>query len=120
MQKNKADYTLTFRHLSSDAILKDAIFEDASFKVWYKKWMHRIQKQKDGEETSKLMMLKCNPAVIPRNHLVEKALTFAVMEQDYKLLNDLIEALQKPYEDSKVFSQPPLEEDKSYQTFCGT
>ena len=120
MQKNKADYTLTFRHLSSDAILKDAIFEDASFKAWYKKWMHRIQKQKDGEETSKLMMLKRNPAVIPRNHLVEKALTFAVMEQDYKLLNDLLAALQKPYEDSKIFSEPPLEEDKSYQTFCGT
>jgi uncharacterized protein YdiU (UPF0061 family) len=120
MQKNKADYTLTFRHLSSDAILKDAIFEDASFKAWYKKWMHRIQKQKDGEETSKLMMLKRNPAVIPRNHLVEKALTFAVMEQDYKLLNDLLAAIQKPYEDSKIFSEPPLEEDKSYQTFCGT
>ena len=120
MQKNKADYTLTFRHLSSDAILKDAIFEDASFKVWYKKWMHRIQKQKDGEETSKLMMLKHNPAVIPRNYLVEKALSLAVREQDYKLLNDLIGALQKPYEDSKVFCQPPLEEDKSYQTFCGT
>ena len=120
MQKNKADYTLTFRHLSSDAILKDVIFEDASFKAWYKKWMHRIQKQKDGEETSKLMMLKRNPAVIPRNHLVEKALTFAVMEQDYKLLNDLLAALQKPYEDSKIFSEPPLEENKSYQTFCGT
>lgn len=120
MQKNKADYTLTFRHLSSDAILKNAIFEDASFKAWYKKWMHRIQKQKDGEETSKLMMLKRNPAVIPRNHLVEKALSLAVTEQDYKLLNDLLAAIQKPYEDSKVFSQPPLEEDKSYQTFCGT
>ncbi len=120
MQKNKADYTLTFRHLSSDEILKNAIFEDTSFKAWYKKWMHRIQKQKDGEETSKLMMLKRNPAVIPRNHLVEKALTFAVMEQDYKLLNDLLAAIQKPYEDSNIFSEPPLEEDKSYQTFCGT
>jgi serine/tyrosine/threonine adenylyltransferase len=120
MQKNKADYTLTFRHLSSDAILKDAIFEDASFKVWYKKWMHRIQKQKDGEVTSKLMMLKHNPAVIPRNYLVEKALSLVVREQDYKLLNDLIGALQKPYEHSKIFSEPPLEEDKSYQTFCGT
>jgi len=39
------------------------------FKAWYKKWMHRIQKQKDGEKTSKLMMLKRNPAIIPRNHL---------------------------------------------------
>jgi len=120
MQKNKADYTLTFRHLSSDAILKDVIFEDASFKTWYSKWMHRIQKQKDGEKTSKLMMLKHNPAVIPRNHLVERALSLAGIKQDYKLLNDLVSALQNPYEDSKIFSEPPLEEDKSYQTFCGT
>ena len=120
MQKNKADYTLTFRHLSSDAILKNAIFEDRSFKAWYQKWMHRIQKQKEGEKASKLMMLKHNPAVIPRNYLVERALSLAVMEQDYKLLNDLISALQKPYEDSKIFSEPPLEEDMSYQTFCGT
>ena len=120
MQKNKADYTLTFRHLSSDAILKDAIFEDVSFKAWHKKWLYRIQKQKEGEGTSRVMMLKHNPAVIPRNYLVEKALSLAVADQDYRLLNDFIAALQKPYEDSKLFSKPPLEEDKSYQTFCGT
>ena len=120
MQKNKADYTLTFRHLSSDAILKDAIFEDVSFKAWHKKWLYRIQKQKEGEGTSRVMMLKHNPAVIPRNYLVEKALSLAVADQDYRLLNDFIAALQKPYEDSKLFSEPPLEEDKSYQTFCGT
>ena len=120
MQKNKADYTLTFRHLSSDAILKDAIFKDTSFKVWYKNWLHCIQKQKEGEETSRLKMLKYNPAVIPRNYLVEKALSLAVADQDYKFLDDLIAALLKPYEDSHVFSEPPIEEDKSYKTFCGT
>jgi uncharacterized protein YdiU (UPF0061 family) len=120
MQKNKADYTLTFRHLSSDAILKDAIFKDASFKVWYKNWLHCIQKQKESEETSRLKMLKHNPAVIPRNYLVEKALSLAVADQDYKFLNDFTAALLKPYEDSQVFSEPPIEEDKSYKTFCGT
>ena len=113
MQRNKADYTLTFRHLSSDAILKDAIFKDASFKVWYKNWIHCIQKQKEGEGTLKLMMLKHNPAVIPRNYLVEKALSLAVVDQDYRFLNNFIAALLKPYEDSKVFVEPPLEEDKS-------
>jgi len=120
MQKNKADYTLTFRHLSSDAILKDAIFKDTSFKVWYKNWLHCIQKQKESEETSRLKILKHNPAVIPRNYLVEKALSLAVADQDYKFLNDFIAALLKPYEDSQVFSEPPIEEDKSYKTFCGT
>jgi len=120
MQKNKADYTLTFRHLSSNAIVNDTIFEDESFKAWYKKWLNRIQKQKEGEERSKLMMLRHNPVVIPRNYLVEKALLLAVQDQDYRFLNDFIAALKKPYEDSKVFSEPPLEEDKSYQTFCGT
>jgi uncharacterized protein YdiU (UPF0061 family) len=120
MQKNRADYTLTFRHLSSDAILKDAIFKDASFKVWYKNWLHCIQKQKEGEESSRLKMLNHNPAVIPRNYLVEKALSLAVMDQDCNFLNDFITALLKPFEDSHVFSEPPIEEDKSYKTFCGT
>ena len=120
MQKNKADYTLTFRHLSSDAIFKDAIFTDPSFQAWYKNWIHRVQNQDEGEEASKGMMLKFNPAIIPRNHLVEKALSLAVMEQDYNFLNDFIVALLKPYEESKEFSEAPLEEDKSYQTFCGT
>ena len=120
MQKNKADYTLTFRHLSSDAILRDPIFKDQSFKAWYKSWMRRIQTQKEGEESSRLMMFKHNPAVIPRNYLVEKALSMAVVNQDYNLLNDFIEALLSPYEDSKIFSEAPLEEDKNYQTFCGT
>lgn len=50
MQKNKADYTLTFRHLSSDAILKDAIFKDVSFKAWYKNWLHRVQTQKKAKK----------------------------------------------------------------------
>ena len=120
MQKNKADYTLTFRHLASDTISKEAIFKDASFQAWYKNWMHRIQSQKEGEEASREMMLKHNPAVIPRNYLVEKVLSMAVIEQDYKLLNDFIEALLSPYEESKIFSEPPLEEDMTYQTFCGT
>ena len=120
MQKNKADYTLTFRHLSSDAILKDIIFKDMSFQAWYKNWLHRVKTQKEGEEASRHMMLKHNPAVIPRNYLVEKALSMAVIDQDYTLLNDFIEALLSPYEDSKIFSEPPLEEDKTYQTFCGT
>ena len=120
MQKNKADYTLTFRHLSSDAILKDVIFKDMSFKAWYKNWLYRVKTQKEGEEASRHMMLKHNPAVIPRNYLVEQALSMAVIDQDYTLLNDFIEALLSPYEDSKIFSEPPLEEDKTYQTFCGT
>jgi hypothetical protein len=42
------------------------------------------------------------------------------MEQNYNFLNDFIAALLKPYEESKEFSDPPSEEDKSYQTFCGT
>ena len=65
-------------------------------------------------------MLKHNPAVIPRNYLVEKALSLAVTDQDYKFLNDFIAALLRPYEESQVFSEPPIEEDKFYKTFCGT
>jgi hypothetical protein len=51
---------------------------------------------------------------------VEKALSMAEINQDYTLLNDFIAALLSPYEDSKIFSEPPLEEDMTYRTFCGT
>ncbi|MSQ80131.1 MAG: YdiU family protein [Candidatus Methylopumilus sp.] len=120
LQKNKVDYTLTLRHLSSDAIAKDPIFNDVAFRNWYATWIKRIQNQSEGEANSKTMMLKNNPAVIPRNYLVEKALSNAMTSQDYTLCNSFIEALLNPYQEAKIFSEPPTDQDSSYRTFCGT
>ena len=42
-----------------------------------------------------------NPLVIPRNHLVEKAINKAVEKCDFSVVNDLVEVLKKPFEANK-------------------
>ncbi|MCL1845066.1 MAG: YdiU family protein [Defluviitaleaceae bacterium] len=61
---------------------------------------------------------KYNPAVIPRNHRVEEALS-AADEGDFSVMHELLAALRNPFEDSEKYSQPPPT-CCGYQTFCGT
>ena len=60
-----------------------------------------------------------NPAVIPRNHRVEEALD-AAESGDLTALQNLLEALRKPYEDSEIYSRSPEPNICKYRTFCGT
>ena len=63
-----------------------------------------------------------NPAVIPRNHLVEAAITAAVEREDFAPFHALVEALANPYADAAdpTFAAPPLPAQRVLQTFCGT
>ena len=110
MQKSRADYTNTFRNLSS---LKGD---------WQKNWRARLAKNNQSFDSSQRLMDENNPAIIPRNHKVEEALQ-AANEGDFKLFYDLLTALKNPYESSankKSYQLPPSEFEKVTQTFCGT
>ncbi|MFL5286107.1 MAG: hypothetical protein ACJ8AW_35295, partial [Rhodopila sp.] len=64
-----------------------------------------------------------NPAYIPRNHLVEAALTAAVEREDYGPFETLLDVLSRPYQDDPALTPYTLgsrEEEKVLQTFCGT
>ena len=64
-----------------------------------------------------------NPAFIPRNHQVEKAIYEVINNYDYSYVNRLIELLNKPYNyqpDNLEYMNPPDNYDQNYQTFCGT
>ena len=68
-------------------------------------------------------MRKVNPAVIPRNHLVEQALNAAVENLDYGPFEKLVEVLTSPYEElewQSEFMLPPKPGEHVLQTFCGT
>jgi uncharacterized protein YdiU (UPF0061 family) len=66
-------------------------------------------------------MQKANPAVIPRNHLVERALEEAEVG-DLSFLHELLDVLKKPYQQEGVDEQfqNSGNSDKAYKTFCGT
>jgi len=128
MQKNKADFTNTFRSLTQslkgDAINDAALYQDGGFKNWLTLWKERLSRQSESLEASIQLMNSVNPKVIPRNHLVEEALSAAVDNDDMKLVNDLLLVLSDPYADlnhpAKYTQMPESIFDAQYKTYCGT
>ncbi len=131
MAAGNADYTLTFRKLS-DVDSEPQALESlrALFAVtggidsWIARWRERLtQEVLSADERSKVMQ-RANPAVIPRNHLVEEALAAASAEDaDLVPFKALLAALSAPFEDqpgASVYAQPPKAVDPGYRTFCGT
>ena len=63
-----------------------------------------------------------NPARIPRNHQVERAIA-AGLEGDLEPFRLLHAALRHPYDDDPTFAEfeaPPAPDEVVHQTFCGT
>ena len=69
-------------------------------------------------------MRAANPAVIPRNHLVEEAISTAVNNCDFTPFEKLLAVLARPYNDlpatSARYAAPPRPDQVVHQTFCGT
>jgi uncharacterized protein YdiU (UPF0061 family) len=64
-----------------------------------------------------------NPSFIPRNHLVEKALDDACLNEDFGLFEQLLQVFADPYQSVPAFNDmqiPPANGDRHYQTHCGT
>ena len=123
MQKHKADFTNTFRFLSEDILSGDDIFKTEEFLIWYKKWKLRLKKESNTFENIKKIMDTNNPRIIPRNHLVEKALKSAE-EGDLETFVHFSKIIKNPYSSSidvpKKYLNPPNDSEKVLQTFCGT
>ena len=68
-------------------------------------------------------MKQSNPSIIPRNNLVEQALSEAVNNNDYTFYKKLLKNLLSPYEHElidKEFKKDPVMPLKPYKTYCGT
>lgn len=123
MQQQHADFTNTFRTLSSPAPPAGEMFQQPAFKTWYARWQQRLQRETEPLETAVSLMQGSNPAVIPRNHQVEAALNAASQQLDFTPLHNLLAVLQKPFEElpaDSPYRSPPTPQQRVYQTFCGT
>lgn len=114
MEKNQADYTNTLRALSNGKTPDEPLSKDAKFIEWHKNWL--------AKKPDLNLMRTRNPAVIPRNHLVEKALAAAVEKEDYSVLKNFVKVLKDPFTEPKDATEYtcPAPNDEGYKTFCGT
>jgi uncharacterized protein YdiU (UPF0061 family) len=113
MEDAGADWTLTFRRLGTaalDAGLARALTE------WTLRWEAR--RRADWAQA----MAQVNPAVIPRNHLVEEALASAT-SGNMAPFDALLAAVRDPYgpiAGREMYGLPAPEGLAPHVTFCGT
>ncbi len=129
MFEQKTDFTLTFRTLSESIDNNERkkaflyLFKNNKpISNWYNDWVQKLKKQNSSKEEISKKMKNRNPVFIPRNHLVEKAISEAVDKCEFSMVNDLVEALKRPFESNNKFnsSDPPKANEDIKNTFCGT
>ena len=123
MARHDADHTNTFRDLIGGATPPGEPFQNDEFGDWHRRWQARLGRNGKAEEDAWALMGRHNPAVIPRNHQVEAALSAAVRDGDLAPVKALLAALDDPYRDrgpDDPYRQPPAPDEQVLRTFCGT
>jgi uncharacterized protein YdiU (UPF0061 family) len=133
MSNEKLDFTLCFRRLSDLAspdvptqqTVQELLQLPEAFDPWIQRWQQRLEAEAMSPEQRQNSMYSANPAIIPRNHLVEAAIRAGTDEQDFSLFHGLVDRLARPFEYSSAdndrqYALPPRPEQEVRQTFCGT
>ena len=111
MQIYKLDYTNTFVKIKHNNLNKFDFMHE---------WISKLnQRRKLNDKTKKIN--NANPKIIPRNHIIENILDDCSKE-NYNELNRFISLLNDPYNSDipDEYMKEPTNEEKVYQTFCGT
>lgn len=122
MQEHGADWTLAFRSLAEKGLPGVPAYLLPAWQAWQTRWTDRLERQPESTETLRQGMRLRNPAVIPRNHLVERVLDAATNGDTAPFLS-LLDAVGRPFEplpEDSVWMAAPEEPDPHYRTFCGT
>ncbi len=138
MQEQSLDYTQTFHYLAK-SLTDSAIAEKLKSTLgdWYTRWLAILKDVEITNQEAKDLMTKNNPVVIPRNHQVEilldrceQAITDSgkqntINEQSVitDILDEFLHVLRSPYQElgaTKNYQDLPEDNDRYYQTFCGT
>lgn len=132
LHRQSVDLTLAWRRLADAAEGQDdalhALFaEPAEVDAWLSTWRARCAQEAEAGEGAQgraERMRRINPWVIPRNHLVEEALTAASEHGDLGPFERMLDALRQPYDEAPQharYAEPaPTEITACYRTFCGT
>lgn len=109
MARQSADFTQSFYAVSSDDVAAH-LGKDDDFVDWDAAW-----------RDVSVMTRDANPAIIPRNHVIEQVIDAAV-RGDMAPFHDLNLALQTPYEfpSRRAFFDAPKSDEIVQATFCGT
>lgn len=132
MEAERTDFTLAFRRLSdlvpkiharSQTSVAELISLPRAYDSWLSRWHKRLESEKRSPQDTQTLMYSVNPVFIPRNHLVEEAISQAVNGEDDSSFHRLVEVLSRPFAyDPNLarYATPPTPDQVVRRTFCGT
>ncbi len=128
MQQDQFDFTLTFRYLAEKIVAKELVIasiftSSQSLEDWIKLWQQKLQMSDKKPQEIAADMNKINPLFIARNHLVERAISLAVQNDDFIFTKELLAAVTNPFVtniDLINFAKAPTQDERVKKTFCGT
>lgn len=130
MARESVDFTLFFRRLSDLPERAAALTEiqsllkmPAALDAWLSDWQSRLGREPEEPAARSQRMRGINPAFIPRNHLLEKALAAATQDGDLSQVRALLDVLTHPFDERPQWAsymQPPPPGEEVHHTFCGT
>jgi len=127
LKEHQLDFTLAFRRLSELAgdeveySVKSLVGFPSTFDDWLSRWQKRCSEEQQVSRQAN--MLVTNPAIIPRNHLIEAAIVAATNDDNFDPFHQLVDHLSSPFDLSGVdldYAKRPRPEQVVRQTFCGT
>jgi serine/tyrosine/threonine adenylyltransferase len=96
LQRGRHDFSLCFRHLPRPALLDDLILDREALHAWQQRYAQRLQQEGGASPERTAAMDAVNPLYIPRNHLLQLAIT-AAEQDDFAPLARLVGVLDRPY-----------------------
>jgi uncharacterized protein YdiU (UPF0061 family) len=120
MEQSAIDHTMFYRRLAlavrgDSEPVRGEFIDLAAFDAWLDRW-RALGPDADA-------MDRVNPVYVPRNHLVEEALT-AATGGDLTPLESLLDALRSPFTERaglQRYAEPGEKEfSATFRTFCGT
>ena len=142
LQRNRCDFTLTFRRLCTAAGTVDAgadagadaptladelrsVFaRPEEYDAWATRWRARLAHEPVPGDERAATMRKVNPAYIPRNHRIEQALAAATERGDFAPFEETDArargSLSRDQQEHAMYATAPRPEERVLRTFCGT
>ena len=133
LHRSRVDHTLAFRDLAALADggaaarerLRARFADPSDFDAWARTWEARLALEPTMPPGARAAaMRRVNPAIIPRNHQIERVIAAAVDAGDFAPFTALSIVLGRPYEEVDArtvqYARPPAPEERVTRTFCGT
>jgi uncharacterized protein YdiU (UPF0061 family) len=130
MASNHADFTLTFRRLCDAAAdplghreVSKLFDNPVAYDSWAVGWRRRLEEESIALQSRTEMMQMASPAFIPRNHLVEEALSAATEGQDFQPFEEIVNVVSRPFKyrsELLRYATPASPDEYVSHTFCGT